>query len=415
MDFKKYQKNDIANILKHNLRRFSDGKSSSNDSIIPDLTHQNYSLIDRGNSVADAKKYFAQLEKEIFHYKRSNVVHAIEWIVTMPHDCPVEKERAFFKTSYRYFADSLPMGERCIICAEVHKDEKFTNDKTGEVVSKPAHMHLMYVPAVRISGSEKIRIKDREVKRQLKKEVKQQITTPQLRRSLKKTGMTQDEIDQAVTNLTSEIRNKISSKIHIPDFKLCADSLTKRSQLLKVHPGLQTALNTAGIQATVYKQKKPGTSYIHLSGKQLKQITKATGIVIDHSLTAEELSQIINSVVVKEEKIRQKEAEIADMRSELSLAKQQLQQNAENTIIELKKALNDRQILTEKLTQLQASYTAKEKELAEANNKISDLEIKHEKALDTEWGSRSAWGSQPGWGTNKSNNKSIDLKGEKEW
>jgi hypothetical protein len=387
LDFNKYQLKDIAKILRHNLRRFSDGRGKSNEDIVPELTPQNYSLVNRGHSVADAKKYFNQLEEEIFHYNRSNVIHAIEWIVTMSKDCPAEEEQHFFETAYHYFTDSLPLGERCVICAEVHKDERFTNKATGEIVSKPAHMHFMYVPAVKISEKEKIRLKEREVNRQLKEEVKRQITTPLLRRSLKKTGMTQDEVDQAVADLTADIRNKIAAETRIPDYKLCADALTKRHQLLKVHPGLQSALDKAGIKATIYTPKKPGTSYIHLSGKQLKQITKATGIVVNHSLTAEELSKIINSVSVKEEQLLQKENE-------------------------LQKVLSDNQVLTEKLEELQMSFEAKKKELDETKAKVADMEKQTEKAYENSWGRNSGWGFQNG----RKNDISQSInRGEKEW
>lgn len=107
MDFNKYQKGDTVKVLKHNLRRFSDGKSASNKDIIPELTYQNYSIIDRGNSVKEVKEYFDQLEKNIFHYDRKDVVHSVEWIVTMPKDCPTEDERHFFETAHHFFADLL--------------------------------------------------------------------------------------------------------------------------------------------------------------------------------------------------------------------------------------------------------------------------------------------------------------------
>ena len=164
MDFNKYQAGDLVKVLRHDYRRFPDGKSTSNEAIVSSLTKENYSLIDRGKTVQEVVDYFHDLEKEIFMYNRADYVHAVEWIVTMPDDCPPEQERKFFEVAKNYFVSTLPMGEKCLICCEVHKDEKYVNPATGEVVSKPAHMHLMYVPAVKLTVSEKRKIKEQRTR-----------------------------------------------------------------------------------------------------------------------------------------------------------------------------------------------------------------------------------------------------------
>ena len=412
MDFNKYQAGDLVKVLRHDYRRFPDGKSTSNEAIVSSLTKENYSLIDRGKTVQEVVDYFHDLEKEIFMYNRADYVHAVEWIVTMPDDCPPEQERKFFEVAKNYFVSTLPMGEKCLICCEVHKDEKYVNPATGEVVSKPAHMHLMYVPAVKLTVSEKRKIKEQRTNQQLKAYVKKNITGPRLKVQLKKAGLSKEAAEEKIDELKEAARKEIAEEIPDYEYKLCADALTKISDLLKVHPGLQKTLDDTGIKATVW-HGNTGANYIHLSGKQLKEITKLCGKTITHSMTVEELSELISSniklekqVSVLRDDLKLKDAQIEKIQGLLSR-----QKTAEKTV----PAVSSReQVLQKKYDELKSSYDKKSAELEKANEKIKALEKTNEELLekseeiektkDKEWG-EDTWGSDD-WGQ-KSNTKDI--------
>ena len=138
------------------------------------------------------------------------------------------------------------MGERCVFVAQVHKDEKhYTPD--GTMISKD-HLHIMYTPAVKDTKHEEFQ------------------------------------------------------------YKLCANDLTKKTRLLKLHPGLQKHLDNAGIHATVYNKKSSTNDgkTIALSVSQLKALTKNAGVVIDKPVTIDELANIL----VENQKLKQRNKEL---------------------------------------------------------------------------------------------------------
>lgn len=241
MEIIKYQGNEVLPHIRHNLREIPNEKSSSNGAINPTLTKDNYNLVDRGKTATEVNQYRKTLEKEIFHYNRKNLVHAIEVVLQCPEDCPQEQHQAFFQESYRYICSTLPMGEKCVFSAVVHRDERH-HAPDGTMISKD-HLHLMYIPAV-------------------------------------------------------------PDKKHAGfDYKLCADQLTKRATLKALHPGLQKHLDQAGIQATVYRKKSGDGKAIHLSVSQLKEITAKTGIVLKNGVTVDTLSQILNTIQAQKKEI----------------------------------------------------------------------------------------------------------------
>lgn len=231
MEITKYHAEEVVYLIRHNMRDLPNGKQSGNDAIDPALTSHNYSLIDRGKNAEEINQYRLNLEKEIYRYKRPTLVHAVEVVIQCPADCPVEQKKAFFEETYRYFGSRLPMGERCIFLAQVHVDEKHRGPD-GSIISKD-HLHLMYVPAIP---------------------------------DTKHPGY---------------------------EYKMCADQLTKKADLKRMHRDLQAHLDSAGIQASVVKKKEGSGKNVSLSVAQLKELTRQTGIVLDHSLTMEELASLI--------------------------------------------------------------------------------------------------------------------------
>ena len=399
----KFGASEVAFHIKHDLREIPEGKDYGNESIIPEKSKDNYSLLDRCQTAAEANKYRKQIEKECFSYNRKNLVHAVEVVVQCPADCPPEQKEAFFRESYNYICSTLPMGERCVFVAEVHVDEKHYSP-TGEMISKD-HLHVMYVPGVP---------------------------------DTKHDGF---------------------------DYKLCADELTKRAKLREFHPGLQSHLDSHGIKATVYSKKEGDGKTIGLSVKQLKEITEKTGLKIDKSITVDQLAEILKvnrditiydkrlqaQLQDREEKIatlsatvtsqdktisemkskatlkdalierlqgqlRQKDAELSHTKSsdleakrdnstlqeqlqKKDQEKQQLIQKA-NQIIASKDATieavtKDNEELRQQLKEMQA-------ELARSKEKIQDLEAAAEKQVqperDATWGTQNSWGNTNSWG-----------------
>ena len=399
----KFGASEVAFHIKHDLREIPEGKDYGNESIIPEKSKDNYSLLDRCQTAAEANKYRKEIEKECFSYNRKNLVHAVEVVVQCPADCPPEQKEAFFRESYNYICSTLPMGERCVFVAEVHVDEKHYSP-TGEMISKD-HLHVMYVPGVP---------------------------------DAKHDGF---------------------------DYKLCADELTKRAKLREFHPGLQAHLDSQGIKATVYSKKEGDGKTIGLSVKQLKEITEKTGLKIDKSITVDQLAEILKvnrditiydkrlqaQLQEREEKIatlsatvtsqdktisemkskatlkdalierlqgqlRQKDAELSHSKSsdleakrdnstlqeqlqKKDQEKQQLIQKA-NQIIASKDATieavtKDNEELRQQLKEVQA-------ELARSKEIIQDLEAAAEKQVqperDATWGNQNSWGNTNSWG-----------------
>lgn len=411
MELTKYGATEILAHIKHDLRQLPEGKSYGNESVDPELSGENYSLIDRGKTAAEVNKYRKDFEKEIFKYNRKNLVHAVELVIQCPSDCPPEQHEAFFQTAFNWYCDNyLPAGKDCVFVAEVHKDEhKWVETPEGLKDISKEHLHIAYVPAV--PAGEK----------------------------------------------------------H-PDFeyRLNADALTKRAVLQKMHPSLQAELDAKGIPATVYKKKSGDGKTVPLSVKQLKEITEKTGVVIDHTLSVEELGAILSKNIelsqkvdvltstVSEQKqgiteltriVSDKDRQIGSLQTEVKASKSaditadkekaEFQRKLQEKEIENQKLKSAaRQIISEKDVQLAAAketIATKEQEvsMAESQNqklqkqlrtmqeqlKNKDLELQQEREKVAEleakkstvtaapkeqtWGADAGWGSSSGWGTNK--------------
>ena len=304
MELIKYQASKVLYYIRHNMRQLPPGKQHGNESIDPSLSCNNYSLIDRGSTFHKVNQYRKKLEKETFKYNRKNLVHAIEVIIQCPADCPSEQKEDFFKESYNYICSTLPIGEKCVFLATVHKDEKhYAPD--GTLISKD-HLHIMYVPAIPDKKHEGY------------------------------------------------------------EYRLCADQLTKKADLHRMHAGLQNHLDKAGIKATAYHKKTSGGKTIGLSVAALKELTKRTGIKLDHSLTLEELASIISANIVQGKK--------------LEVLQNELQQKE----LALKQA-------TERIKGLESKLEQLERPAFPVKNRASE----------NVWGRESGWGASDPWNNTK--------------
>ena len=254
MELKKYHSNEILHIIRHNMRALPSGKYG-NESIVPELQGANEELVSRGNTPEEVNQYRKDLEKEIFKSFRKNLVKAVSCIIQCPDDCPPEEEGRFFKACYQFWAERLPMGERCIIQAVVHRDEIVKNGD-GERISHN-HMHLSFIPAVPDKKHEGY------------------------------------------------------------DYKLNAYELTKKTVLMTLHPDLQKYLNEAGIHATVYRKRKDGGHTLKLTVADLKRITEITGGSFTGTVTVEDLAELINTSFEKDMTIQNLTQEISQKNQEM--------------------------------------------------------------------------------------------------
>lgn len=289
MELKKYHASEILHIIRHNMRALPDGKYG-NDSIVPELREKNEELISRGKTPEEVNQYRKDLEKEIFKYNRKNLVKAVSCVIQLPDDCPPEEEERFFKTCYQFWADRLPMGERCIIQAAVHRDEIVKN-ADGQRISHN-HMHVLFIPAVPDKKHEGY------------------------------------------------------------EYKLNAYELTKKPVLKALHPDLQKYLDKEGIHATVYSKRKDGGHTLKLSVADLKRITEITGGSFTGTVTVEDLAELINTSFEKDVTIQNLTHEISQknqvmLQDAMKLA--EMKEKVEDATKALSKSHEEKEKLKEEL------------------------------------------------------------------
>lgn len=348
MEITKYDAGEVLYHIKHDLRELPPGKKYGNESIDHTLSDQNYSLINRGSTASEINRYRKSLEKEVFKYNRKNLIHAVEVVIQCPSDCPESQKDDFFRESLEYIASTLPRGKKDIFVAEVHKDEKHYSP-SGDLLSKD-HIHIMYVPAVKDTKHEGF------------------------------------------------------------EYKLCADALTKRANLRQLHPGLQDHIDRKGIHATVYQKKNGTGKTISLSVSQMKEITEKTGVVIDHSLSTDELANILSKNVDYEHKIASLTSIVENQELTIHSLSNELDQLQKNNVVSadnISAIQAENQSLKQQISDLQQTLSAKNQELDQAKQRINDLEVSSKK--DQTWGVSSDWGNQSGWGN------SQNIEEDKTW
>lgn len=385
MELIKYKQGEVLAHIRHDLRQLPAGKSYGNESVDLSLSHHNTKLIDRGSTAEEVNRYRKSFERSIFQYNRRGLVKAVELVIQCPDDCPIEQRALFFQTVLDWYCDTyLPAGKDCVFLAEIHRDEhKFVETENGTRDISKEHLHIAYVPAI-----------------------------------------------------------QAGKKHSNYQYRLCADALTKKSVLRELHASLQAELDSKRIQATVYKKKNGDGNgkTIPLSVKQLKAITNQTGIVLDHSLTVDELAGILAKNVELKETLSAKEKTIAAIKEENAKKKTTLSIDPEK--VKLKTQLQEKElenqqlkaaaqrILTQKEQQLSAAkeiIAAKDQEISSLqsqnrelqeklhtvettfNSKIAELQKEKEKTAVLEekhtekehtWGSHAGWGYSSGWGNN---------------
>ena len=233
----------VYGALKHNTREMP--HPPSNEEIDSGRTHLNYRLDKHGQTAKEAMGYYRERMNELYHYERADVKTCIQWVCTAPPDLPKDQEAAFFNETYRYL-NSIYGEENCIQCT-VHYDEgvHIKDPITGKArvdVGRP-HLHYVAIPVVENS----------------------------------KYG-----VPNSRGNFTKMSQYKE---------KVCCDEKVTLHSLQSFHPEYQEWIDSAGINATVYK----GGQGISLSVEQLKAVTKETGVIV---------TDLINEIDALQDKVK---------------------------------------------------------------------------------------------------------------
>lgn len=147
----KFSTTAICNILRHNNRQIA---NPSNKDIDPLQSQKNYSLLNQPESSYDL---FLSRKKDLYCYKRQDVKVLIGWVVTLPKNYPLKKQRVFFECVHQFLIERY--GENNCVQSVVH------NDESGQ-----PHLHFCFIPAVpdKKHGGEKICANDVITRRELR-------------------------------------------------------------------------------------------------------------------------------------------------------------------------------------------------------------------------------------------------------
>ena len=217
---KKFQRHAVQYLINHNVRNYG-GRKPSNEEIDFERTPNNYFLTpeSHGRSAQEIKKYYNDTLKNYYQYGSKKLVTLVEWITTAPPGLTESQEHEFFEKSYNFF-NSLYGEQNCVV-AVVHSDEKVFDHK-GVKRYGQNHMHYCFIPAI--------------------------INTDK----------------------------KISHKASKYEYRVCADRLFKKKDLLQFHPLYQQYLDTHLDFKCVVHKSEIGKSYLqnYRSVEHLKDKTK---------------------------------------------------------------------------------------------------------------------------------------------
>lgn len=125
----KFSTTAICNILRHNNRQIA---NPSNKDIDPLQSQKNYSLLNQPESSYDL---FLSRKKDLYCYKRQDVKVLIGWVVTLPKNYPLKKQRVFFECVHQFLIERY--GENNCVQSVVH------NDESGQ-----PHLHFCFIPSL---------------------------------------------------------------------------------------------------------------------------------------------------------------------------------------------------------------------------------------------------------------------------
>ena len=132
----KYKRENLMAVYRHNERK---NKNYSNKDIDKTKTHLNYSLKD------PEFNYVKEFDEIIKKYNLKGQIKTVsniacEYMITSDNDffkrIGEEETKRYFATAYKFVSEYKDLGEKYILSAKVHYDEK------------SPHMHLIFLPVV---------------------------------------------------------------------------------------------------------------------------------------------------------------------------------------------------------------------------------------------------------------------------
>lgn len=144
-------KSAVFGLAVHYERR--EGCELSNKDIDQSRTHLNYNLAATLQPLKP-EAFVAKRVSEVKNLNRANVVHMVDWIITLPKNVPASDERKFFEYSFEFVANRY--GKENIVCGWVHNDET------------TPHIHISFVPIISQDDIEKLSCKEIMTRNELK-------------------------------------------------------------------------------------------------------------------------------------------------------------------------------------------------------------------------------------------------------
>ena len=118
MELIKYGGTEILAHIKHDLRQLPEGKPYGNESVDPELSGENYSLIDRGSTAAEVNKYRKDVEKEILNQVYTRMV--VDAIAEKEKIKISDKE---YRTTLAEYVDSMEYEDDKSLLEDFGEDE----------------------------------------------------------------------------------------------------------------------------------------------------------------------------------------------------------------------------------------------------------------------------------------------------
>ena len=381
----KYTAEAVEGILKHDCRTAS---SYSNKDIDEDRTYLNYSFDTSHEGTNDYEYYKQVLENNYMFSKgtqrEKETVTAAGWVITLPKEITGDKEKEdrFFEGVYQFVSERYR--EENIVNNAVHYDE-----------GGQPHIHVVFVPVTEIDHDQ-IHYKTIKSKTAVKLD----------------TGRYEYEYRYKLQDGTTipvkdyEIKDGIDQRIPIKNYSRRADQYTtkisgadvlNKAELQHFGPDLQSYLSENGIEGKVVTGTTGG---INIPVKQLKDITKSTGLTIDEikeKMTIEEINHAISSGKDLNVSIKEVIDRNVDLNEQISIL---------NNNLDKEKKLND---------SLKAELSNTRYELEQARIELEQTremnESNEEKNLRVEeiedWTRNTSWGASNDW--------TRDYEEEREW
>ena len=265
----KFEHDVVLVELRHNHREI---KNNSNQDIDPARSVSgNYSLTpyidipkteyyqNREYIRKQEYKFYKNRKSELYCYGRKDVKTLCSWVITCPKEIIIQEEKdRFFRETSNFLIERY--GIENTVSVTVHADEGRAVVKDGETqfVGRD-HLHFCFIPAVKI---------DHEQISKKKKHIK-----------------AMDDFDE----------------------KISANDRINRTELRRFHPELQEYLSDKGIKCKIYDPDK--SKSINLTVSQLKELSDR-GIVVDKSITVDDLIDYVKTKDIEMERVREMECEL---------------------------------------------------------------------------------------------------------